>query len=114
MAEDSEDRSYQKLIANIYGVNIINNWLTLDYTEYNSNIRPDEILSRSQFFIMRFGLYSFSAGSRYIREIGGYFWENQPARDKIYALSLYFNSTYLLSPYTDYKGNGFSLRCVAK
>ena len=111
MAKFEGDGSYRKLIAIIYGIN--KTGIIQKYQEKNIKIRIDEIIMQYPIFFIRFGNYDFSGGYQN-RSSSGYFWENV-ARSGRYGSSLYYsNQVFNTQVATNGKGDGQSLRCVAK
>ena len=112
----SGDGSYVGLIVNYYslGKNISNRTLSINYSEYDVNIRPDGILVQNSAILIRSGSYGYSDGSRYDRNNIGTFWEKSVSF-KSFAYNLRFHSSGLYPQKNDYsKLFGMSVRCEVK
>ena len=115
MAGYSGDGSYQRLIVNIYGAR--NGNVTQNYKEYNNNteIRPDDTLIQSALSFVRSGyLGNNNDGAPHTRNSYGNFWENVIRTNTIGIYYLNFLSIRLNTQHIGNKGNGYSVRCVAK
>ncbi|MBQ2660353.1 hypothetical protein IJF86_02980, partial [Candidatus Saccharibacteria bacterium] len=68
---------------------------------------------RAPLSFVRGGLYNYSNGNLGYRGSLGRYWESK-VYGAAYAYYLLFRSAYLSPQYYDYKGLGFSARCVAR
>ena len=112
MAKYSGDGSYGRLIAKVYGMNKMNTTLTRSYKEYNTYIRPNEIILQRDLSFLRNGSYEPTEGTHYLKEVFGCLWEDRLHTNMIvYGLDFYEN--YLSYHYGNGINDGHSLRCVA-
>ena len=102
--DTTDPKSYYNLIVRVYG------------DTYRANISgslADSILLSQPLSFLRSGLYYWQTASRYSRGSFGYYWESR-LYSVAYANLLYFNSSRLSPQSYDYRGYGFSVRCVAR
>ena len=114
MAGKDGDGSYQKLIANAYGVTKTGKSLEINggYQEYSTNIRIDNIFLQSSLSFIRSGRYTYNNGIRNDRASFGFFWKGR-VDYKYNATNLYFIYGQILINYGFYMGTGMPVRCVA-
>ena len=114
MVEYGGNGSYQKLIANVYGMNKTNKALTQNYKEHSIKIRPDEIIVQQKIMsFIRSDSYSYSDGKYSNTGLTGALWGNR-ANTSISTHLFNFYPNYLNPLNGGHKGFGLSLRCVAK
>ena len=102
--DTTDPKSYYNLIVRVYG------------GTYRANISgslADSILLSQPLSFLRSGYYYWQTASRYNRGSSGSYWESRIG-SVTYANSLYFYSSYLNPQDNDSRGDGFSVRCVAR
>ena len=96
------DKSYLKLLVNVYG-----------QQTGNPISNGDKGISRTPLSFLRSGAYLNNNGARIDRTSYGYYWGSR-ALSTTRAYSLNFNLTSILPQNVLDKGHGFSIRCVSK
>ena len=96
-------KSYQNLLVEVYG--------GTDGYLLDSNL--DVIIQNNPISFIRSGRYYYGSGSIVDRSNESFYWGLIPVSDT-YARYLYFYSTYLNPQSSNYKGNGFSFRCLVR
>ena len=106
------ERSYLKLIKNVYGVFLAGSFKQ-NFKEYNIKIRMDEFVLQSVFLFARFGNYGWDVGTLNSRAYNNSSWEDK-AYSTIGARDFDFNHAGIYPLSANDKGYGISVRCEAK
>ena len=99
----SDTKSYQNLLVDAYG------GTNGSYTGSTLG----SLTLQTLFNLTYSGYYNTATGGIFEQGSYGYFWESQPYYNP-YARALNFAHAYLGSQGANYKGRGFSLRCLVR
>ncbi len=81
---------------------------------YGSSAQNGYIITTVPFFFSRAGAVSLSTGSMRTMGRNGFYWSSVASNDASKAYHLYFTSTPIYPSYSDYRGSGFPIRCLAR
>ena len=95
--------SYSTLVQNYVG-----RWLNAD------GHNMDTSMSNNQLIFIYAGLYHYSNGRPDYKSSSGYYWSHTASSSESLGQFLRFRITDLALHFDNYRGNGLSLRCIAR
>ena len=105
--DTTDPKSYYNLIVRVYGGN------NRPYANRLDGTLADSILLSQPLSFLRSGYYHWQTASRNYRGSDGRYWESRIASVTL-ANYLYFYSSSLNPQYGNFRGYGFSVRCVSR